>query len=99
MATYSKASPYYLTPNYGRFLDLLTPRPFPAQRDDVVYTIDRTYQYRPDLLAYDLYQDAALWWVFQARNPNVITDPIGDFVPGVTIRLPKKSTLISSLGL
>jgi len=99
MATYSRASPYYLTPTYGRFLDVLTPRSFPAQKDDVVFTINRTYQYRPDLLAYDLYQDAALWWVFQARNPNVITDPIGDFVPGVVIRLPKKSTLVSSLGL
>lgn len=99
MATYSKSSPYLSTSKFGNFLDVMVPRTFPPGKDDVVFTIDKTYQYRPDLLAYDLYGDAGLWWVFQVRNPNVITDPVGDFVPGVTIRIPKKTTLTASLGL
>lgn len=99
MATYGKSSPYYKTPAYGTFLDLLEKRTFEFKKDDVIYVIDRQYQYRPDLLAFDLYDDAGLWWVFQARNPNTITDPIGDFLPGVSIRIPKKATLIEALGL
>jgi hypothetical protein len=97
--TYNKNSPYYGTPTYGIFLDILTPRSFPSYPDDVIYTIDRAYHLRPDLLAFDLYQDAGLWWVFQIRNPNVITDPIGDFVAGTAIRIPKQTTLTSALGL
>ena len=99
MATYSKSSPYFTTNSYGIFMDVMTPRTFPAEADDVIYTIDRAYQFRPDLLAYDLYQDSGLWWVFQMRNPNVITDPIGDFLAGISIRIPKKENLDRALGI
>jgi hypothetical protein len=57
------------------------------------------YENRPDLLAYDLYGNAALWWVFIARNPNVIEDPLLDFRAGVSIYIPKKETLVKDLGL
>jgi hypothetical protein len=50
-------------------------------------------------LAFDLYGDANLWWVFAARNPNVIRDPIFDFLPGVRIYIPKKTTIDRDLGL
>jgi hypothetical protein len=99
MATYAKTSPYYGTPVYGTFLDVQKKRTIPFRKDDTVYVIERAYQYRPDLLAYDLYGDAGLWWVFAARNPNVIQDPIGDFLSGVTIRLPKQRDLVAALGL
>ena len=99
MATYSKSSPYGNTSTFSNFLDLLEMRSIPYQQDDTIYTIDRIYQHRPDLLAHDLYEDAGLWWVFIARNPNVLTDPVGDFVSGLSIKIPKKSTLISVLGL
>ena len=59
----------------------------------------RSYKNRPDLLAADLYGDAALWWVFAARNPNVLKDPLFDFRPGVTIYIPTKETLVADLGL
>jgi alpha-L-fucosidase len=74
-------------------------RPIDKQIDDVSYTIDKIYQNRPDLLAFDLYGDSALWWVFRSRNPNVLDDPIFDFKAGVTIMIPKKTTLKSNLGL
>jgi hypothetical protein len=98
-ATYSKNSPYYATRKYGVFLDIMEPRPFRKLASDTSYKIDRVYQYRPDLLAYDLYGDAGLWWVFTQRNPNVIKDPIFDFRAGVSIFIPKKETLIADLGL
>jgi hypothetical protein len=97
--TYSKKSAYYGTGLYGNFLDVLDFRTIGKQVDDVYYTIDKVYQNRPDLLAYDLYGDSSLWWVFAARNPDVIRDPIFDFVSGITIYIPKQTTLEQDLGL
>ena len=97
--TYSKTSPYATTTAYGFFLDVAQIRDIPYDPSDVTYAIDAIYKYRPDLLAFDLYGDSALWWVFRARNPNVIDDPIFDFKSGVTIMIPKKTTLVSNLGL
>ena len=98
--TYNKKSPYYKTNTFGngRFLDLLVYRPVSKLPDDVTFTINSIYQYRPDLLASDLYGDSALWWVFKSRNPNVIDDPIFDFRAGVTIFLPQQNSLVSNLG-
>ena len=97
--TYSKTSPYVNTATYGFFLDVTTFRDIPAIASDVVYQIAATYKFRPDLLAYDLYGDSALWWVFAMRNPNTIQDPVFDFLPGTTIYIPKKETIVATLGL
>jgi hypothetical protein len=55
-------------------------------------------QYRSDLLAFDLYQDAGLWWVFYQRNPNTLTAPPWDFEAGVEIFIPAITTLRTNLG-
>jgi hypothetical protein len=99
MATYSKSSPYANTVQNNLYLELLEIRPVPAEDDDFQYTIENQYKHRPDLLAYDLYGDAALWWVFTQRNIDVIKDPIFDFEPGVTIYCPKKTNLQKFLGV
>jgi len=49
-------------------------------------------------LAFDLYGDSRLWWVFYQRNPNTLQAPPLDFAAGVAIYLPKLSTLKSALG-
>jgi len=36
--------------------------------------------------------------VFKARNPNIIDDPIFDFVAGIEIKLPPLSLLRSVIG-
>ena len=99
MAKYSNTSPYFSTSQTENYLDLYIPRQITAELDDQSYTIERTYAYRPDLLAYDLYGTPRLWWVFAQRNPNEIEDPIYDFKPGVTIQLPKKSNVQTDLGV
>ena len=99
MAEYSNTSPYYATPQNGINLEVLQPRTITAELDDQTYTIERTYAYRPDLLAYDLYGTPRLWWVFAQRNPDQIEDPIYDFKPGVTIQLPKASNISNDLGV
>jgi hypothetical protein len=80
-------------------LDLFNKRFIPKEPDDLLYTIKSQYAYRPDLLSFDLYGTAKLWWVFAARNMNVIKDPVFDFLPGTQIFLPKKSTLTAALGI
>lgn len=96
--TYSKTSPYAFTETFGKFLDVARLPSIPKNPDDVAFSINRTYVMRPDLLAFDLYGDATLWWVFAIRNPNVIKDPIFDMQVGKTIYLPKKTTLLGILG-
>jgi hypothetical protein len=97
--TYSKTSPYATTPKYSFFLDVANLPQIPYDSSDVQYQIDAIYKGRPDLLAFDLYGDSSLWWVFAIRNPNTIQDPVFDFIPGAIIFIPKKDTLTAALGL
>lgn len=99
MAIYSKTSPYFNTAIVNNYLDVINFRDIPKEKDDILFKLTATYEYRPDLLAYDLYKDHALWWVFAVRNKSVIKDPVFDLVAGVQIYLPKASTLQRVLGL
>jgi alpha-L-fucosidase len=99
MAKYSNTSPYFATEENNISLDFFVPRTITAEDDDISYTIDRIYAYRPDLLAFDLYGNPRLWWVFAQRNPDSIEDPVYDFAPGVVIQLPKLSNLQKDLGV
>jgi len=98
MTSYESTSPYFNT-NYTQFyLDVMVDRPIPKYSDDLPFVITETYQYRPDMLAFDLYQTPTLWWVFYQRNPNTLQAPPLDFKTGTTIYLPKISTLQQTLG-
>lgn len=99
MASYKKTSLYGTTSNITPgVLDVLDYRPMPFLIDDVKYEIKPQYNYRPDLLASDLYNDSELWWVFKSRNPSVLDDPIFDFVAGVEIYIPSKNTIGRIIG-
>lgn len=80
------------------FLDILRPVKVPASPDDVLYSITTSYTFRPDLLAYDLYGEIKLWWVFAQRNPDILKDPVFDFRPGTEIFLPQGKNLREKLG-
>jgi len=99
MANYAKTSPWSDTRQNNFYLDLLEIRPVPSEPDDFRYVIENQYRHRPDLLAYDVYGNAKLWWVFVQRNMSVLKDPIYDFEPGVIIFLPKKTNLQKFLGV
>ena len=99
-AKYNATSPYGVTGfDSLDHLDHFKIRPIPSQSDDYLYTVEPQYNHRPDLLAYDLYDDPKLWWVFAQRNYDQIEDPIYDFKPGVTIKLPKKDNVLKDLGI
>ena len=99
MAQYLKTSPFFSSRQNKINLEVLNYRDIPHEVNDHSYVIAKEFAYRPDLLAYDLYGDQNLWWVFQNRNPDTLVDGIFDFKEGTTIRLPKKSTLATALGL
>lgn len=98
--SYSKSSPYYSTTVYNnQFLDIMVNRPIPLDPSDQYWIITQTYHMRPDMLAFDLYTDSRLWWVFAQRNNNRIKDPLFDFVAGTGIYIPQLTTLKQVLGL
>lgn len=97
---YPASSPYYYTETVNNnFLDVMVNRTIPMQPSDIYWEITPVYEYRPDLLAYDLYTDSRLWWVFAQRNPNRLKDPYFDFVTGVGIYLPKLDMIKQVLGI
>ena len=95
---YSQKSIYSDTPTNDYYLDLMVNRPIPKLGSDKIYQIDETYNMRPDLLAYDLYDDSELWWVFAQRNPDTLKNPLIDFSTGTYIFLPDLETLRNTLG-
>ena len=98
---YPASSPYATTTIVeNKFLDVMTYTPIPMEPSDVYYTLTSVYEYRPDLLAYDLYGDSSLWWVFASRNPNVLgPDPYFNFKSGLSIYIPTIDTLRVVLGI
>ena len=97
---YPRSSPYYETGIFnGNFLDVMVDRSIPKLPSDRYWVITEIYNNRPDMLAYDLYNNPKLWWVFVQRNMSVIKDPIYDFEPGTVIYLPKRSNLEKFLGV
>ncbi len=95
---YNIYSPYKDTNQTATYLDIWVPRDVPSQNDDVLVELPSQFEFRPDLLAHEAYGDARLWWVFAARNPSVLKDPIYDLVSGVKIYIPQKAALLNSLG-
>lgn len=89
MARNSKdTSQYLLTPIRNWYLDLWIPRTIPKSDYDKIIKIPPAYNQRPDLLSWEEYGTARLWWVFAMRNPDLINDPIEDFVSGLEIYVP-----------
>jgi hypothetical protein len=95
--TYDKNSPYYQTQqitNYVGYLGYWNGQYILPQSTDSIYQVGNSYNHRPDLLSYELYGTSTLWWVFALRNPNILVDPVWDFVPGIVIYVPAKDSLI-----
>jgi hypothetical protein len=90
MAQNSKDTSQYLsTPVKNWYLDLWVPRAVPKSEFDRIVPIPPEYDQRPDLMAYKEYGTPRLWWVFAVRNPDVLIDPINDFVAGLEIYIPE----------
>ncbi len=91
---YNNNSPWRNTPIlFDRILDIQQPRYIYKDPMDMEYIIPQKYNVRPDLLSYAQYGTAKYWWIFSQRNPDLIQDPINDFIAGKTIRIPSKKNI------
>lgn len=89
MANNSKESSQYLTtPIKDWYLDLWIPRTVPKGAYDKIMLIPPEFDQRPDLLSQQEYGTPRLWWVFAIRNPDLMNDPVQDFVSGLEIYIP-----------
>lgn len=98
MGIYNSDSPYYSTDLKDGYLDVINFRNIQGQADDLIYEIEPRYEHRPDLLAYELYGNVKLWWIFAVRNKDIIKDPVYDIVPGVSIYVPSLTYIRSVIG-
>jgi|TARA_B100001093_G_scaffold62348_1_gene52413 hypothetical protein len=89
--SYSNTSNYSTTGLNRRNLDLYNPKISADSLDEETLTIiiQNKFDRRPDLLAFNLYGSARLWWVFTHYNRDIIKDPIFDFKAGTKIVVPK----------
>lgn len=84
---------YSETPTKDFYLDLWVAREIGSSVGDKIVSIDPKYHLRPDLMAYDLYGSANLWWVFAITNKDKLVDPINDFVSGLVITQPAAKSI------
>lgn len=90
MASYKRNSHLSVTPVINGYTDLYKPPFNPDFTATTKFTLTSKYNRRPDLLAYELYGDSNLWWVFVLYNRNQIVNPINDFTTGKTILVPNR---------
>lgn len=93
---YLNSSPYVATPQVAdtiNYLDFWNGAYITPNSTDILFTLDSKYNKRPDLLSFDYYKTSQLWWIFMLRNPDVIKDPIYDFLTGTTIYIPGPETI------
>jgi hypothetical protein len=95
---YSSTSPYATTKQAPWHIGLYKHRHLRAHKGDREIVIGIKYNFRPDLLSFDLYGTPVYWWVFCVRNINVIRDPVWDFEAGKVIMVPTVEHLKSVVG-
>lgn len=91
MANYKSNSNYRSTPVINGVLDLYVPPIEVDYTQAFTVTLEQRHNRRPDLLAFELYGDAKLWWLFVLYNRNEIVDPINDFETGLEIYVPNQN--------
>lgn len=93
---YNKNSVYFDTQQISKYVDYLdywNGYFVNPTTDDTLVVLDSKYNKRPDLLSFNTYNTPQLWWVFMLRNPDVIKDPINDFVTGINIYIPSTDSV------
>ena len=84
---------YKKTKNDGFYLGLWEEISMPYDSSDYYMVIPTKYHLKPGSLAYELYGDSKLLWVFSVYNRDTINDILFDFTEGKIIRVPTKERL------
>jgi len=84
----NKASLYKYTKKNSYFMGYYNPIKIPFDNTDYFLKISPIYNNKPGKLAYDLYGDERLGWIFSYFNRDKIQDPIFDLKSDMIIRVP-----------
>lgn len=92
MVKYNPSSLYRNTSIVNdKYLDILEMEIDPTLTYELnEYEITNKHENRPDLLAFELYGEPRLWWVFAEFNQDKLLDPILDFKAGLKIQVPAR---------
>ena len=93
MVAFDKRSIYKKTNNDGFYLGYYNPIIIPYDDSDYYVEIPTKYDLKPGLMAFDLYGNSQLLWVFSVMNRETINDPLFDFRAGKIIRIPTSTRL------
>jgi|AntAceMinimDraft_6_1070360.scaffolds.fasta_scaffold128789_1 hypothetical protein len=93
---YKKNSSYRNTPQTRKYLDIYQPAMIPDFTDTRIIAVTAKYHNRPDLLAYDLFDDSQLWWVLVLYNQDILLDPIRDLTTSIKLVIPNNKNSIGS---
>lgn len=98
LVEYRKSSPLYNTPQTTWFLGNYVDRELYREGSDTLTVISSKYNLRPDLMSYKLYGTVDYRMTFMMLNPDLLKDPIYDFITGITIYTATLERLRSFLG-
>lgn len=83
------------TTTFPRRLGWWERRDIPQRDDDIFVTVTSRQEFRPDLIAYDIYGDAELMWL--VLQYNTIVDLNLELTQGTEIRLPSRERVSLSI--
>ena len=72
-----------------------TPIEVPKHSKDKYHIVKSHEESRPDLISYQYYKTAELWWIICVANG--IVHPLRDVVTGMVLRIPYFSTIYSKV--
>lgn len=90
MANYNNNSPWAKVPQ-SWYLGYTVPAYMTTADSDKSYTIPTTQNEQPWKLSKELYGSEELYYIFALLNPDLLQDPVYDFVTGLTIQVPDPS--------
>lgn len=96
--TYPRSSPYHHTKQTSWAIGRYSHRRVPPHVEDQPFEVKPRHEHRPDLLSQELYGTPAYFWVFTARNINLMRHPIWDLKNGMTIMVPSASFIKTFVG-
>lgn len=97
MVKYDPKSFYDKTEKTEFFMEYYEPKKMNFDITDYYMVIPTKFDLKPGGLAYELYGNAQLLWVFSVFNRDTIADPLFDFRAGKIIRVPTRERLRSIL--
>jgi len=87
---------YSATPVSDFYLDIAklpTVEELLKNKTPEVIVVDSKFEYRPDLLSYELYGNSSYWWIIVLLNRTQLQDPIRDLQAGMVLRVLPRTAI------